>query len=154
MPKLGSIVPRAVATSIVRPFVTLLLALLVAAGALLFTSSHFAMTTDTAELISPNVDWRQHERAMDDAFPQLRDAMLVVIDGQTPELAEDGAAKLAAKFAQDPKHFRAVRRPDGGDFLAREGALFGSEAEVRETVAGLVKAQPLFFKLSADPSLR
>jgi hopanoid biosynthesis associated RND transporter like protein HpnN len=154
MPKLGSIVPRAVATSIVRPFVTLLLALLVAAGALLFTSSHFAMTTDTAELISPNVDWRQHERAMDDAFPQLRDAMLVVIDGQTPELAEDGAAKLAAKFAQDPKHFRAVRRPDGGDFLAREGALFGSEAEVRETVAGLVKAQPLLGPLAADPSLR
>jgi hopanoid biosynthesis associated RND transporter like protein HpnN len=154
MPKLGSIVPRAVATSIARPFVTLLIALVVAAGALLFTSSHFAMTTDTAELISPTVDWRRHERAMDDAFPQLRDAMLVVIDGQTPELAEYGAAKLAAKFATDQEHFRAVRRPDGGDFLAREGLLFGSEGEVRETVAALVKAQPLLGPLAADPSLR
>ncbi|KQS01304.1 hopanoid biosynthesis-associated RND transporter HpnN [Sphingomonas sp. Leaf357] len=152
--KLGAIVPRAVAASIVRPWITLLIALVVAAGALLFTASHFAMTTDTAELISPDVDWRQHERAMDDAFPQLRDAMVVVIDGKTPELAEDGAAKLAAKFAADPKHFRAVRRPDGGEFFAREGLLFGSEAEVRQTIAALVKAQPLLGPLAADPSLR
>ncbi len=153
MPSLGSIVPRATATSIVRPVVTLIVALALALLSLLFTASHFEMTTDTAELISPDVDWRRHERAMDDAFPQLRDAMVVVVDGRTPELAEDGAARLAAIFAADRRHFRAVRRPDGGDFLARQGLLFGSETDVRETLDALVKAQPLLGPLAADPSL-
>lgn len=153
MPSLGSIVPRATAASIARPVVTLIVVLAIAILSLLFTASHFEMTTDTAELISPDVDWRRHERAMDDAFPQLRDAMLVVVDGRTPELAEDGAAKLSARFAADPQHFRAVRRPDGGDFLARQGLLFGSEAEVRATLDALVQAQPLLGPLAADPSL-
>jgi hopanoid biosynthesis associated RND transporter like protein HpnN len=153
MPSLGSIVPRATAASIARPVVTVIVALAIAFLSLVFTASHFEMTTDTAALISPDVDWRRHERAMDDAFPQLRDAMVVVVDGRTPELAEDAATRLAATFAADPKHFRAVRRPDGGDFLAREGLLFGSQAEVHDTLDALVKAQPLLGPLAADPSL-
>lgn len=147
-------VPGAVAASIRRPWLTVMLALGLAALALLYTAGHLAMTTDTAELISPKVDWRVHERAMDDAFPQLRDATLVVVDGRTPELAEDGAARLAAAMANDPRHFRSVRRPDGGDFFAREGLLFASPAEVHDTTAALIKAQPLLGSLAADPSLR
>ncbi|MEO5866348.1 MAG: MMPL family transporter [Sphingomonas sp.] len=146
--------PNAVAASVRRPVLTLTASLLLAAIALLFTAGHFAMTTDTAELISPNVAWRQHERAMDDAFPQLRDAMLVVVDGATPELAEQAAATLAAKMAADAKHFRAVSRPDGGDFFAREGLLFGLPGDVRDATATLIKAQPLLGPLAADPSLR
>jgi len=147
------LVPHAVSASIRRPWLTLAAALLVAIIALLFTASHFSMSTDTAELISPEVPWRQQERAMDDAFPQLRDAMLIVVDGATPELAEDATAKLAARMGSDPHHFRAVRRPDGGDFFAREGLLFGSTDEVRQTAAALIKAQPLLGPLAADPSL-
>lgn len=151
---LQNIVPRAVAASIVRPWLTVALALGLALLSLLYTASHLAMTTDTAELISRKVDWRVHERAMDDAFPQLRDATLVVVDGKTPELAEDGAARLAAEMASDTKHFSSVRRPDGGDFFAREGLVFASLAEVRDTTAALIKAQPLLGSLAADPSLR
>ena len=147
-------VPGAVAASIARPWLTVAVALALAALSLVYTFGHLAMTTDTAELISPKVDWRVHERAMDDAFPQLRDATLVVIDGVTPELAEDGAARLAAEMTGDAKHFRSVRRPDGGDFFAREGLLFASPAEVHDTTAALIKAQPLLGSLAADPSLR
>ena len=151
---LHDFVPGAVAASIRRPWLTVALALGLAVLAIFYTAGHLAMTTDTAELISPKVDWRVHERAMDEAFPQLRDATLVVIDGRTPELAEDGAARLAAEMASDAKHFRSVRRPDGGDFFAREGLLFASKAEVHDTTAALIKAQPLLGSLAADPSLR
>ena len=147
-------VPRAVSAAVARPWATLIAALVLAAAAIVYTAGHFTMTTDTAALISPEVDWRQHERAMDDAFPQLRDSMLIVVDGATPELAEDGAARLAAALAQDSAHFRNVSRPDGGDFFAREGLLYGSTQDVREATAALIKAQPLLGPLAADPSLR
>ena len=152
--RLHDLVPGAVAASIRRPWLTVALALGLAALAMFYTAGHLAMTTDTAELISPKVDWRVHERAIDDAFPQLRDATLVVVDGRTPELAEDGAARLAAAMANDPRHFRSVRRPDGGEFFAREGLLFASPTEVHDTTAALIKAQPLLGSLAADPSLR
>jgi len=146
--------PETVAYCVRRPWVTLLAALAVTAAALFYTAGHFAMSTDTAALISPDVSWRQHERRFDDAFPQLRDSMLVVVDGATPELAEEGAARLAAAMAADTAHFRRVSRPDGGDFLAREGLLLGSTDEVRKTADALIKAQPLLGPLAADPSLR
>ena len=147
-------VPAAVSAAIRRPWLTVAIALVIAALALIFTATRFTMTTDTAELISPDIDWRRHERAMDDAFPQLRDAMVVVVDGATPELAEAAATGLAARMSADPAHFRVVRRPDGGDFWDREGLLFAPVADVRATTAALIKAQPLLGQLAADPSLR
>ncbi len=91
---------------------------------------------------------------METAFPQLRDVMVVVVDGATPELAEDAATRLAQKLAGDTAHFRRVSRPDGGEFFAREGLLFSSPADVASATRALVDAQPLLGPLAADPSLR
>ena len=143
-----------VGVSVAHPWRTLLASLLVLAVALVFAATHFTMTTDTAELISPEVDWRRQERSADSAFPQFTDVTLVVVDGATPELAEDGAARLAARLAADKAHVRRVQRPDGGDFFAREGLLFASTQEVTQATGALVKAQPLLGGLAADPSLR
>ncbi|WEJ99561.1 MAG: MMPL family transporter [Candidatus Sphingomonas phytovorans] len=147
-------IPAIVSASVRRPWLTLLLSVVLAGLALLYTAARFDMTTDTGALISPDIDWRKQERAMEAAFPQLRDVMVVVIDGQTPELAEDAAAQLAVGLAADKAHFRLVRRPDGGDFFAREGLLFGSREDVRQAMASLIEAQPMLGPLAADPSLR
>ena len=147
-------IPRQVALAIRRPWLTLAIAMLLTALALVVAVDRFAMTTDTAALISPDVDWRKQERAVEAAFPQLSDVMVVVIDGRTPELAEDAAASLAAKLGADKAHFRRVSRPDGGDFFGREGLLFGSPGEARKTTAALIDAQPLLGPLAADPSAR
>lgn len=149
-----SLVQKIVSASVRTPFLTLLAALGLALGAFLFASSHFAMTTDTGALISSDIDWRRQERAMETTFPQLRDSMLVVIDGQTPELAENAAASLTATLQADRKHFHLVNRPDGGAFFAREGLLFASRDEVKRTTDVLVAAQPMLGPLAADPSLR
>jgi len=143
-----------VALSARAPWRIVLLALAMSFAALYFTIGHFAMTTDTSELISPKVAWRQNESALDKAFPQDTATALIIIDGQTPELAEAGAAKLAAALAADSAHFHNVRRPDGGDYLARNGIMFGSVQDVAATTHALIKAQPLLGPLAADPSLR
>jgi hopanoid biosynthesis associated RND transporter like protein HpnN len=147
-------VPACVDAAVRRPLAMLAAALLLAVVALGIIALRFDMTTDTGALISPKVDWRRHEQQMESAFPQLRDVMLVVVDGDTPELAEDAAARLSARMAEDKAHFRLVRRPDGGPFFAREGLLFAAREEVRRTTAELVEAQPMLGPLAADPSLR
>lgn len=143
-----------VSRSVDHARLVLMLSLLLAATAVFVTTRSFVMTTDTAALISPDVDWRKQEQAMETAFPQLRDVMLVVVDGATPELAHDGAARLARALAADPTYFRRIEQLDDGDFFAREGLLFQSREEVRRMTAALVDAQPMLGPLAADPSLR
>ncbi|MBY0582270.1 MAG: MMPL family transporter [Sphingomonas sp.] len=137
-----------------RPWLHILVFAVLTLAAAVFASGNFAMTTDTSALISPSVDWRQNETALNAAFPQDTQTALLIIDGQTPEIAEAAAAKLAAALSEDKAHFRRVRRPDGGDYLARNGILFGSVDDVRTTTQALIRAQPLLGPLAADPSLR
>ena len=137
-----------------HPWLTVFVSLLVSAAAIWFIAGHFSMTSDTAQLISDKVDWRRHETAMAQAFPQNNDTAVVVVDGATPELAESGAAALAAKLAPQTRFFVSVRRPDGGPFFAKEGLLFLSTAQVLSTTDQLVSAQPFLGPMAADPSLR
>jgi len=129
-------------------------ALLLTAAAAWFAATHFAMTADTSKLIAASLGWRQHEIAFDAAFPRSVDTAVVVIDGATPERAEDAAARLAAALAQEPARFGAVRRPDGGAFFDRFGLLLLPAAELQATANRLIEAQPLLAPLAADPSLR
>ena len=137
-----------------HPLATLGLALALVAMALAYAVSAFDMSTDTGALISAKTAWRLDESAVEDRFPQQKDAVLVVVDGATPELAEDAATRLSAALTADTTHFLLVRRPDGGAFFAREGLLFSSLATVKDTTQRLIDAQPLLGPLAADPSLR
>ncbi len=143
-----------VSLSTARPWLTAAIGAGLAAAALMFCVGNFAMTTDTAKLISPKVAWRQNEQALDRAFPQNGDQSVAVIDGKTPELADAAAARLAARLARRTDVIDGVSRPDGGDFFAREGLLFLSPADLAKTTDQLVQAQPFLGSLAADPSLR
>jgi uncharacterized protein len=147
-------VGRVVATSARHPFIVLLISLALTAAALVYSAGHFAMTTDQAQLISTKDKWRQHELTYERAFPSLQWLTIVVIDGATPELAEDAAKRLSAALAAKPTLFHDVRRPDGGPFFDRNGLLFLAQPQVQAAVEGLVQSQFLLASLAADPSLR
>jgi hopanoid biosynthesis associated RND transporter like protein HpnN len=151
---IGRIVAAFVAASARHPLIVLLLSIAVTAVALVYSAGHFAMTTDTTQLISSRDDWRKRELAFENAFPSLQWLTIVVIDGATPELTEDAATKLSAALARKPGLFRSVRRPDGGPFFDRNGLLFLPLSELQASVDGLLRSQFLLTSLAADPSLR
>ena len=153
-PEGPSSLARLVAISTRHAWVTVLFAILLAAAALFYTARNFAITTDTAELISTDLEWRKRELAFDAAFPQLDDLILVVIDGATPELADAASQRLATALRGQPALFRSVRQPDGGAFLERNGLLLLPQAEVAEATSQLIRAQPFLGPLALDPSLR
>jgi uncharacterized protein len=133
--------------------------LVVAAGLVLavlagwYASGHFAMNADTDTLISAKLKWRQDSAALDRAFPQNSEITAVVIDGQTPELAEAAADRLADALKGRPEILN-VRRPTGGPFFEKEGLLLLPLKEVQGTINQLMQAQGFLGPLAADPSLR
>jgi hopanoid biosynthesis associated RND transporter like protein HpnN len=149
-----SLIARLVALCADRAWLVLALGLLLGAVAAFYVVTHFAMTTDTAQLLSSKLPWRQREIAFDHAFPPDGSRIVIVVDGKTPELAEAGAAALAARLTAQPNLFHAVRRPDAGPFWSHSGLLFASTADVHANMDQLIKAQPFLGPVAADPSLR
>jgi uncharacterized protein len=149
-----SSIGRVVAASIRHPLIVLFSVAGLTLAALVFIAQNFAMTADTSQLISQRLEWRQRELAFEAAFPQFNNLTMVVVDGATPELADDAARRLAAALKERQDLFHAVRWPDGGPFFEREGLLFLPSADAEAATSGLIRAAPLLSRLTADPSLR
>ncbi len=134
------------------PVVCLALFLALACG--WFAATHFSLNTDVNQLLAADLPWRQQEKLFDRAFPQKADRLVIVVDGSTPEQADDAAGKLAEKLAAMPGQFRSVTRPDAIPFFRKNGLLFLPKDKLDETLEQLTEAQPMIGMLSSDPSLR
>jgi hopanoid biosynthesis associated RND transporter like protein HpnN len=148
------LVARLVAASSDRPWVVVVAALALAVAATFYVIHHFAITTNTGDLISSKLPYRQREAIIDKVFPPQSGDIAVVVDGVTPEIAEQSAAALAQTLSARPDLFPKVDRPDAGPFFAQNGLLFASTADVSKTTNQLITAQPFLGPLASDPSLR
>jgi len=137
-----------------RAWLVVALAGLLGVVASVFAVRHFAMSTDTGALLSPRLDWRVREAAYNRVFPPQGARIVIVVDGQTPEIAEGAAAALAQRLGDQPLLFKAVRRPDAGPFWSHNALLYASVPQVRAGMDQLIKAEPFLGPLAADPSLR
>ena len=150
----SSLIARLVGVCIHRALFVVVLAIVFGAAMTHYVVGNFSMTTDTSALLSPKLAWRVQETAFDTAFPSDGSNIVVVIDGQTPELSEEAAARLTERLSAQPNLFHAVQRPDAGPFWAHNRLLFASTEDVKTVTAQLVKAQPFLGPMASDPSIR
>ncbi len=148
-----TLIGRLVALCARQAWIVLVLAIALGVTAAMYAVGHFAMSTDTAALLSPKLPWRIREADFNRAFPPSGSQVVVVVDGQTPELTEQAAAALAARMSAQPQ-FHAVRRPDAGPFWDHEGLLYLPLKDVQSNMAQLIQAQPFLGPIAADPSIR
>lgn len=132
--------------------VVLFLLLAGLAGA--FAATHFRMNTDVNTLLADDLPWRQQEKALETAFPQRNDLLVVVVDGKTAQAAETAAGKLFSAMQGRPDLFRALQRPDALPFFRQNGLLYLEQQELADLIDRLMQAQPLLGTLAADQSLR
>lgn len=128
--------------------------LLAAGVASVFAATQFRMNTDTTKLVSPELPWRKQEAAFAAIFPQPQNMILIVIDGTTPELAQQAATALIVELGKQPALFQSLRQPGGGPFFERNGLLYLPLAQTQSAVDQIIAAQPFLGALAADPSLR
>src|SRR5258706_7025157 len=138
---LTSAVLRMVGVCTRYPWPVIVIAAMLAIGSALYTAAHFAITTDTDQLLPKDLPWRQHEQAYRDAFPQ--DQILVVVEAPTTELVEMAADRLAAELRTRDGRFPSIRRPQGSEFLQRSALLVLSVDQGSDTAGPLPRPQPL-----------
>src|ERR1700739_857559 len=119
-----------------------------------YAAGHLGISTETDEMFTASLPWRQRAEAFKKLFPQFQDLLVVVIDAKIPEEAEDTAATLAKSLAADHVHFLTIRRPDASPFLKKEGLLFLETSQLESLIERMIDAQPFLGELNKDPSAR
>ena len=108
---------RAVAQPRASPWRVLAVALLLVLGSTAYAVRNFDMSTDTVSLISPDTEWRRNEAEVSKAFPRVDTSIAIIVDGKTPELAEDAAIRLAAALTEDKDNFSSATGPTAATSL-------------------------------------
>lgn len=132
----------------------LLLALAVTAALAIFVLPTIGINTDTEDMLSAELRFRQLDRELDDAFPEQGGRIAIVIDAATPERADWAARELAARLRQMPETIRKVDDPTDEPFFHRNGLLYLDESQLYDMSDRIAQAQPLLAAIATDPSLR
>ncbi len=137
-----------------RPWRVVLGALLLAAMSLVYTLATLRIDTDTTDMISAEVPFRQHDAAFRRAFPGFTNPIVAVVEGAAPERVRIAASALADALRADRSHFSKVDYAPGLRFFAEHGLLYLDAGDLARLSDRLAEAQPLLAALAEDPSLR
>ena len=125
-------------------------------SALLFyyTATHLFLDTDTTKMLDRNLPYRQLSAEFDRAFPQLDDLIVVVVESDTAERAEDVADELAGRLREKPTLYQSIYQPGKGPYFDQNGLLYLDTEDIEKLDERLTEAEPFLGTLSRDPSLR
>lgn len=123
---------------------------------LILAVSHDRLALDSNEeaLFGRDLPFVRMRAAFAEAFPQLVDPIIIVLDGPDVDRVASSADALAARLRHQPERFPRVIQPGGGPFFEAHGLLYLSTEEVEELVDRLAQVQPYLAELSQDLSLR
>jgi uncharacterized protein len=150
---LKSSIVRLAVFSVRRPLQVIGVSLALAIASGFYVAHNFKINTDVSRLVENDEKWAALDNAIDQAFPERGDTILVVVEAGAPEFAGAAADALTAALQKEPNEFVRVTEPAGGPFFERNGLLFPSLSDVESTTSQLVKAKPLINSLAHDPSL-
>ncbi len=136
-----------------RPHTVVVTCGLLTLGLALYAATHLGINSDNIRLIGEDTASRRNHDAFAALFPNLENALLIVVDGETPELARDAADTLTAELQLHPDVFIDAYLPGGGKFFERVGLLYRSVPELEEFADQMARVQPLLAELERDPSI-
>ena len=122
-------------------------------GAAIYAALFLGINSDNVRLVSEDLPSRRNHEAFARIFPNLDNALMVVIDGKTPELAREGAGALLARLREDTENIEKAYLPGGGDFFENHGLLYRSPEDLDAFADQMARLQPLLAALESDPSL-
>ena len=119
-----------------------------------YAVTNLSVNTDTEDMLSPDLPFRQYSTALSRAFPQFSDNIVVVVDAPTPDQTYDAANLLLARLQKNTALFGMVFDPAANPFFQKNGLLYLSVDRLEALAERLSSAQPFLGKLNQSPTLR
>ena len=123
-------------------------------GALaIYTVLALGINSDNVGLVPDTLPSRQAHENFIRHFPNLEEAIFVVIDADTPELAREAADQLVERLSHEPETITRVYQPGSGEFFQHHGLLYRSVDELDDFADQMARIQPLVGQLEASPDI-
>ena len=130
------------------------LSFIIAVAAVIYTKNNLGMNTDTKDMLSAELQWRQLDLEYESNFPQYTDNILVVIEADTPDQALDAADLLYAQLIEEKELFKSVYYPNELSIFKNSALLFLDTDELQDLADNLATIQPFLGRLTQDQTLR
>jgi hopanoid biosynthesis associated RND transporter like protein HpnN len=118
-----------------------------------YAVTHLGINTHHTAILDANLPFWEDYNAFAEVFPILDEALLVVIDAETPERVREATDALAERLAQETDLFERVYAPGGGDFFERHALLYLSVDELQDLADQIAGVQPILAEITRDRSL-
>ena len=119
-----------------------------------YTVKHVGMDTDTRDMLSPELSWRQLDLKVDELFPQNTNNLLLVIEAGTPDEALDSGKLLYDRLQRERHLFKSIFfAPELSNFK-ESSLLYLETGELQDVSNRLATIQPFLARLTEDRSLR
>lgn len=119
-----------------------------------YIKDHLGVNTDTTDMLSRDLEWRKLDIEYEKEFPQFTDNLLIVIESNTPDQANDTATKLYTALEQNPKLISSIFYPNQLPYFRQSAFLFLDTDELQDLADQLATIQPFLGTLLEDNNLR
>jgi len=119
-----------------------------------YARNNLGINTDPAEMISPELPFHKTFTDYEQAFPNHAGNVVIVVEADTPEFADQAARALVELVKGEHDIFEDAYLPAGGPFIELNGLLFLDYEKLQDLADNLAKAQYFLAALFQDQSLR
>jgi len=109
--------------------------------------------TDSSRMLSPDLPFQERAHALNEAFPEIKNTIVVAVRGVRTDPVEAAVDALAKRLGGDPA-VASVFAPSADPVLLANGLLYLDEAVLEGRLVQLSKASNLLAGLRADQSLQ
>jgi uncharacterized protein len=132
----------------------IILCLLIAALALNYTKNNLGMNTDTKDMLSADLAWRQLDLDYELNFPQYTDNILIIVEAETADQALDAADILYQNLLTETELFKSVYYPNELSIFKDSALLFLDNEKLQDLSDNLATIQPFLGRLTQDQTLK
>jgi hypothetical protein len=153
--RIGAAVAALIGLVLKAPLLVVILTLAATAALGVYAVRNVSINTDTTEMLSPELQFRRDFDAYRRAYPIFANNIVIVVEAEDSDRAEDGADALYQRLQQqDRGRFHHIFYPEGDRFFRQNGLLYIGLSDLQALATRLSEAQPLLSTLARDPSMR
>lgn len=117
-----------------------------------YAVSHLKVNTDTSQMLDPGLSFQRHAAALKEAFPQIKNDLIIIARAPTLDEADAFAAAMRERLLARKDAFTAVFAPAEEPFFRQNGLLFLDQSEVEARLVQMTKAAGLIETLIKSPT--
>lgn len=115
--------------------------------------NNLEMNTDTRDMLSEKLDWRQLDIEYESLFPHVVDNLIIVVEAETPDESEDYATLLNIELMEHKDLFKSLYYFKDQEFFKKSSLLYLETDELYDLSDTLANYQPFLSRLVSDQSL-